>query len=326
MEYLVISLIFLLGLLDGAIFLCLFIKPYYRYEVLLFHTLLYLIINILSDKYLKKYSEVPKYLAFFMPGFGGIIVSIIYFGLNYFLRDSIVLDDYERYINFDRFLELNKKIDFEKEVETISFLDQMNLLDTQNKKQLIIDFGLNHSQGKLNLLHKGLLDQDGEVKHYSAVTINMLENEFYYLINQLREEFNLDKNVESLQKLAKVYKNYLDSNLISGEFLYIFNNEYIDILHKLSELKSESPEILNELTDSYIRNDELGRAEEINSIMIKTYPDRFEGILLQIRLAYEKKDFVKMNDLIMDLKKNNFKIPEKYETFLSFWIGKEEIL
>ncbi|MCK4257998.1 MAG: hypothetical protein KAX49_03420 [Halanaerobiales bacterium] len=325
MEYLVIGLIFLLGLLDVGIFLFLFNNPHYGKEVLVVHIVIYLIIKFFADKYLDDYDGVPTYLALFLPGLGEMVVSILYFSIHYFLRDSIVLNDYERYIKYQRFLDYNDKIDFEKELQTISFLDQMNLLDGDSKKQLIIDSSLNQYVGKIKLLQKGLMDWDGEVKHYSAVSINMIENEFSHLITQLREDFNLNKNLSTLQKLRQVYKNYIESGLISGEVLQIFNSEYIDILNKLRGLKKETPEILEELIVAYIRGGNFERSEEINRILLNIFPERFEGILYQLQIAYEKKDFTELNRVLLDLKKREIEIPKKYQTILAYWIGKEEI-
>ena len=318
MASLVTLFIFLIGILDCIIFILFLENPKLIKEIMLVHTLLYLFIYNLENKYLKQTKGVPSYIAFFLPGIGGILVSGLYFSLDYFMRDSMVLEEYEQYIHYDRLLEDKKKLDYRKEVSTISFLDQMNLLDSESKKESIIEFDMNYYDGRINLLQKGLVDQDGEVKHYTAVTLNMIENEFSIIINQLKEEFNTKKDIRILVKLSEVYKSYIESGLLSSEVLSAFNLEYIDVLNKLIESKKETLKIMNELVKAYIRDKNFKQAEKVNDNLLKKYTDKFDGIFNKIQIAYEKKDFYELNNLIMNLD-NREDIPKEYEKILSFW-------
>jgi len=325
MKYTASGLIFTLGIIDGVMFVFLSVNPRFIKEVLLIHLILYGIIYMLDDKYLYNHSGVPNYLALFLPGLGGVLVSLLHFSLLYFRRNSIVLGDFERYINFQRLFENQEKLDYDKEIQTLSFLDQMNLLDAKSKKQLIVDFGMNRNEDRVKLLHKGLLDMDGEVQHYSAVSLNMLENEYTHTINQLREEFNQNKDLDSLKRLTKVYQSYVESGLLSGEVLQVFNREYIDILRKLAERKKETPEIMNELVQAYIRGGDLIQAEAVNKRLLEKYHDRIEGILNQAHIAYEKNAYKELRHLLKNLKDRKLEVSPQLQTLLSYWLKNEEI-
>ena len=324
MVYLKISLIFLIGIFDGIIFLT--IKPSNLYGVLLIHLILYFLIKILAKKLPSSYNGVPNYLALFLPGLGGVIVSALYISLFYFQWEGIVLSDYERYIEYERFLEKESKLNYNKEIVTLSFIDQMRLLDTTRKKDLIVDFSQDYYGEKVNVLQRGLLDKDSEVRHYSAVTLNMLENKFTNAISKLREEFNIYKDHDSLLKLARAYKEYLESGLISDEIFKIINNEYIEVLLKVIEKQKETPKILDQLVKAFIHNGNLFHAEKYNNHLNAKYPDTYEGFVNQMQIAYEKGDYNTLMQIIKDVQNRELKNSEGIKKQISFWKLEEEII
>ncbi|WP_418790642.1 tetratricopeptide repeat protein [Phosphitispora sp. TUW77] len=327
MQYFIIGLIFLLGITDGFLLIAYAYNTGYAFPVLAGHIMIGFIVYGLIRKFLDYRNGVPNYLCFILPCLGEIMVALLYLSLTYFQNKSIVLGDYERYINFERYHDIKEKPDYGREMRTLSFLDQMNLLNPQVKKELIIDFGMTLTQydKRVKILKHGLTDMDSEVQHYAAVSINMLENEYTYLINQFREEFNTNKDLDSLKKLARVYQSYLDSGLLIGEIFQVFNHEYVEVLLKLSGLQKENYESLNELVRAYIRSGDYLEAEEVNQKMLIQYPDKVEGIINNIKITYEKRDFVAVNQLITELIKKKADIPQEYKTNLSFWTAKEEI-
>ncbi len=319
MEYVAIILIFVIGLLDSLFFIFLFNSSLYIKELLGIHTVLFIIVIILNRKFLRRYEGIPNYLVFFLPGFGALIVSILYFSLYYFLRSSIVLEDYERYIDFERFFEYRKTLNYEKEMQTLSFLDQMNLLDAESKKQLIIDFSMNEYDSRVKLLQKGLVDQDTEVKHYSAVTLNVIENEYVRIINELREAYNLDKEPKHLRILVKVYQSYLESGLLTDDVEIMLNEEYISVLHKLRELKKETSEIIMALIKAYIFGNQFEMAQKWIERYMERRPDDFEAVYYSIYIAYKKRNFDKIDEILNRLKQKNIKVSDEYQDKLSYW-------
>ncbi|KOA20668.1 hypothetical protein CLHOM_08100 [Clostridium homopropionicum DSM 5847] len=313
----------LLSIIDLILLILILIYPKYQFASLGIHIFLYAFFKVLTNTYLKEYEGVPNYIFLFMFGLGGIIVSIIYFSLDYFLRDSMILDDYERYINYEELMSKRLSIDYEKEVKTISLLDQMKLMDVETKKQLILNFNSDKSSNKLKFLKIGLNDKDIEVQHYSAVMLNMLENELSEAINQLRRDYNTTREINLLFKMAIVYKEYIDSELLTGKVLEAFNSEYIEVLNKICEAKKETPEIIDELVKAYLRSKNFTRAEEINEKVLETWPTSLEANLNKLRIAYERKEFFKLQDLIDNIPINTEEIPNRYTNLIEYWTRRE---
>lgn len=324
MEFIKISLIFFLGIIDGIIFFI--IKPEYLIVSVLVHIIIYLIIHKMVMGLSNIFLGVPNYLALFLPGLGGVIISVLYFSLFYFQRDGVVLNDYERYLEFEHFFGEKKKLDYKKEMEILSFNDQMKFFDSTKKKKLIVDYSLGLYGSNINLLQKGVKDEDIEVRHYSAVTINMIENNFTNSISQLREEYTTYHSIDSLIKLSEMYNEYLSSGLVSEEMLTILNKEYIEILLKLIEKNKYTLEVIDSLVKAYIRNGNLIRAEEFNNKLINNFPDNCEGIINQINIAYERRAFNEITLILKDVKSKKDVKSNKLKEQLSFWIAKEEIL
>ncbi len=323
MKYISYIACFLLLLIDILIFVFLFLFPVHLKAVLIIHTIVSLLTIMLIKNTMEVFKGIPLYLILFMPALGGVIVFALYLSLSYFMRDSIVLSDYEALIEFNNTLSFKEKINYDKEIRTMSFLDMLDVLDSKEKKQLIIDSEIFEYKGKVKLLQKGLGDQDTEVQHYSATLLNDKENEYTNRINYLREEYNLEKNNLSLQKLSKAYKQYITSDLISGEVLYIFNREYIETLQMLLKTNKDNLNILDDLVKAYIKSNDFLEADNTNTLLLEKYPNNPEGILNKLHISFEKDSLAKFNLLIKALTEEEIKSSKKIENLVSFWIRKE---
>ena len=313
MEYILFFITLGAAIIDTTIFF----QPIHNYwGATCIHVFLFVLIFIFNKQFNIKNKDLPIYYFLFMPGLGGILISALYFSLIYFEKNTVVLDEYEKYINYENTLKPRENFNYEQEIRTMSFLDYMNLLDEASKKNLIIDLAMNKYDMKVNVLQRGLQDKDSEVQHYAATTINMIENDYTNLIYKVREEFNLNKDIDSLLKLRDVYKNYLESGLLSGEVFRLYNKEFSEVLVKLLERKKGTPEIINDLVKSYIESNDIDRAEALNAKLLN-YPERPEGVINQIRIAYNKNIY---KDIVLHVKelKNN-EVFEKFQPQLSFW-------
>lgn len=311
-----IVLIFIISFLDSLI---LFIYDINILTYIFIHIIFYLLIRLLSNKFTNACDGVSNYIVLFMPGLGGIIVGILYVTLYYFQWNGKVLSDYERYLDFEHNLEKEKKLNYKKEIGTFSFIDQIRLLDVKRKKDLIVEYSMDYKDNKIDAIQRGLQDDDSEVRHYSAVTINMLESEYTKMLADLRNEYNTYHDNNSLMKLYSGYKDYLTSGLIESEVYQIINLEYIEILQKLLKKDITTLEIINQLVKAYLRSSNILKAEEINKIILSKYPNAIEGYINRINIAFEKKDYEELLKTVNEAKSNDFKNKEELNKHLLFW-------
>jgi len=317
-------LIFIIGLFDLASLICFFNNACSFLFFLGFNLLSYPAFVFVAKTFIRRDYGIPLYLVMFLPGLGGLIVSILYACRLYFLHDNMILGDYQRYIaSSNNEFKIQKQLDYEKEIRVLSFLDQINLLDTERKKELIIEFGSDNSEKKAYLLQKGLANTDHEVTHYCAVTLNSIENEYVNLIYNLQEEYNQTKNIKILEKLATALKIYIKSGLLRRDTLYFnINKEYSDVLLKLKDAKKRNSfEIDRELIEAYITTGELNKAKDLNDKTVKEFPERFEGFFNSLKIAYHSKDMDSFKEGILKLRSK--KIPPEYKDQILFWAGKE---
>lgn len=316
MIFIRIVLIFIFSFFDSLIF---FILDTNISIIFLVHFLVYLVIKLLSSKLANKCVGIPFYLVLFMPGLGGIIVGLLYVSLYYFKQSDLILSDYERYLEFEHSLEKEKKLNFNKEIGTFSFIDQIRLLDANRKKDLIVEYSMNHKDNKINAVQRGLQDGNSEVRYYSAVTINMLESQYTNNLSMLREKYNTYQDINSLMKLYYGYKDYLLSGLVSSEVYQVINLEYIDILLKIIERNKESQEILDQLVKAYLRSNNILKADEFNKIILTNYPNSVDGIINRIQIAYEKRDYSELMKAVKDAESNKLDNKEELNKHLLFW-------
>lgn len=255
------------------------------------------------------------------------MVAIIYLSLHYFVQDGMILDDYEKYIHYNRFFETTQNVYFDKEILTLSFLDQMNLLSAHVKKETIIEFAEKYKENKVNLLQKGLQDNDSEVSHYSAATINMIENEYVNLILQFREKYNQTKEIRDLEKLIKALESYLESRLLVDNIFQVFNNQYIEALEELLKKQGKDTplSILDKLVHANLISRRPLKALEYNNMLQEKYPGNFKGMANKLYAAYEMGDYKLLRNTIQEGETIRDAIPDQFKDVLAFWRSQGEI-
>jgi len=253
---------------------------------LVMHFLIYVVFS-LNLNFFKKESFPFHNIILFLP-FYGMFIYMIYLifpkkNINFEVVDEVF--DYERYIGEREHLE---KIDDEKELSIISKVDEITYNDPEQNKKLVMDV-LNYEEIplKVKLLRKALnVQDDQEVLHYAAVTLNEILKDFEERQNQLEKEYKKEKSEENLEKLVDFYEKYLESRILE-EFMYnLYFKRYFSYLETLLELKAKNK----------------------NSEEYKKYFKHYYTKIYQH--YYETDDYDKIKELEKEIEKKGFTIKE----------------
>lgn len=281
--------------------------------LLLYLVLSYFFIRIVYEENLYKYFGIPIYLYLFLPGLGAIVISFVLVSLYYFKRNTFLIQSYEKYIRGRNNRLLNLQFNYTESVQTMSAIDYMTHLAPDLKRQLIISLKESYNKNRISVLKKGSDDVDTEIQHYSAATLNTIENNINKEINRLHEKLEETVTSEVLNELIDLYSKYINSELLSKESIVVFNQYYIQLLEKKEHLFNLSKDSKIELIKGYIRNNQMEKAKKYLEKTMDQYPDCLEFQLIKVQWCYKMKHYHELEKAIMRLKELN----NNSEQFLS---------
>lgn len=226
-------------LVDGYLF-----NLYFRFDDMR-KTILYIVVHIVLwviEKEIYKNEQKTRredfgFLSLWIPIFGFFIRALGEFiDQNIKTQNEIVVDEYQKYVNFIRGIEKKESMNFENEINTMSILDELKFASSENKKKSIISLIFYDIDQKVFLLKKGLLDEDKEVSHYCAATLNMIEQEFENAIHDIKDKYSIKREQKYIDALVDMYERYLNSGIVDSQFRIVELKEYKKIINEAIKL------------------------------------------------------------------------------------------
>lgn len=251
---------------------------------LLYVLISYFLIRYVYREKLEEYRGIPIYIYIFMPGLGPMLLLFIILPLYYFKQESLLIEDYETYIRFKSQLDREGSFDYEEAIQTMSALDFMHYFSPDAKKTLIIEKLKADSTNTIEVLKAANEDLDPEVQHYAAVMLNEIENNFNKEIHDLKQQLKQKVTLKGLDRLIDVYRAYIQSDLIEGSTLTLYNGEYIRLLNQRDALASLEKNQLVGLMAAYIRQLNRIQSTKIFKRGIEAFPKAVEFYLLKLKL------------------------------------------
>ena len=316
-----------LSTLNMIFFSYIIIYNQYYLCYIIYITLSYFLYRRIYFKHIKEYHGLPVELYFFLPGLGGMLVSMTLFLLEYVKSDSLMIQDYENYIRFQNYHIKPENFDYNASVQTMSALDIMSYYGDKMKKELIVNHDNGLKKEGIELLRQGNIDEDTEVQHYAAVTLNSLENELNNEIRYLHVRLKESNNSQVLDRLLELYKAYIYSSLLEEDTLQIYNRIYVDLLEKRNKAIGETYKYSLDLYHGYIRQMAFRKAKSYYQFMVTEYGENPEMLLLKMQLDFQVHNSIEIQKNKVKLEKiyneQEEILTNKQESQIAFWIGKQ---
>ena len=303
---------------DIVVIIFLIIFEQYLLQVALMHTFLIFISWRIYKTFDNEIESVPYFILLWMPILGIVIFHSLNGSLRYFVRNGDVINDYEQMIS-EKHITMRRRINFANEIKTMSFLDKFPGIDSDKKKELLIDSQFSFEINNAKILAKGLESEDREVQHYSATLLNSQENEYTNNISYLRDQYAISESDTILDELLLSYYDYINSSLIGEESIYIFKKEYVDLLLTKVNKKTYDLESLHNLFNAFIEIDDYYNATLINNKIEEEFGKNSTSILHKLHILFKKGYINQLLDVLNTLSPEQFKEEPKLQELHDFF-------
>lgn len=310
---------FLLAIIDfGALCYTIYVNHFTLFIFFIIHLVIFGIYWSLN-RYFRKEFSLFYYFALLVPGLGLVLVVIIDFLLKQFKSDNEIIEDYEEYLQYAEQFLVPEEVNLFNEINQLSMADRLKYSSEEEKKESIINFAIENTEIKVEILKEALFDDDPEVTHYAASTLNSLEQDFEKMIDNLKERYKQENDTEALGRLIEVYDKYISSGLLADEIKLTYLQDYLTILQETKEKFGNAYEINLKIAEVNYQLQKYSEAIQLLKGLIENNPYNYEAYLLLMKINYYLDREQQVIELANQLKELEVKIPEDKLSLISFW-------
>ncbi|MBN4051087.1 MAG: hypothetical protein COA82_04400 [Alkaliphilus sp.] len=286
---------------------------------IILHVLFVLVVYFINKFIIKDRRYLPFHIAFFLPGIGMLMLSMI----DLFVKKELVSNqivEYEKYIQFIENKVQRASVNVKKEVDILSGTDELLYSNTKRKKDLVVKMLTEKRKEKVKILKKSLDDEDTEVKHYASSILLSFEEEYDTKLFNLRKLYSKHKEKKYLYDLLNVYFDYINSNLINDETLELYVDEYLILAKEyFSNFGVECQLFLN-IMDVNLMVNRNRTAEGFIDKMYEQFPENTNMHMIKMKIKFRLKKYVEVTKLAIHAKKSEMKFSKKKLEQINFWL------
>jgi tetratricopeptide (TPR) repeat protein len=291
--------------------------------LLIAHILLSILLFWLRKASSPQTRNISPMLFLLMPGIGALLYAAAYITLYILGSNTVQLGLKHEYSKDDISYEKSVSIDFNQVNKLMDMSGVFSYASAINKKEAIVDLLSSDVARNCRMLQKGLLDDDVEVVHYTASTLNYLENRFEKAIREARDTAAAELTLEHLDQLVLLYENYIDSGLLDDDIKPMYHRKVIEVLElELKEFGS-TVHVARLLAQAYLRQ---GRHQEAVTLLlaaVESYPDDMDLKFTLMRYYYEKGDLLAVQQTAEQIDSSDVTLTKDQQRLIAFWLFKE---
>ncbi|MBP1967721.1 tetratricopeptide repeat protein [Paenibacillus aceris] len=160
-------------------------------------------------------------LMLFFPGVGFAVGAFIWMGLLLFRFRDDFYEEYEQYVYHTPHSLESYRINIVEESNRIPVREVLMSGDHAGKKEALFTLLEYEGHNKVELFHEALRNDDPEVVHYAATSLNYLNEQYIRSIKKWTQLLQQnDKSLEAWRELFDSYRYYLESQLLTEELAF----------------------------------------------------------------------------------------------------------
>jgi len=292
-------------------------------QLLALHVVVFIIVVIIRRSSSPQTREISPLMFLILPGVGSLLFSLSYLVL-YFVGSKFVKKEL-RHSYMDEDVKYNKdvSIDFKQIGRLMDMAGVFSYSDSSHKKDMIVDLLSGDISANSKLLKQGLGDKDPEVVHYTASTLNYMEEKYEKAIQTARAACVEKLTRKKLMNVAVLYEDYMNSGLLEDDILPIYRNSYLQVLELVLKEFGRDEEILELLIQGYLINDQPHDAEIILLEAVSIFPQSLIIRFAQMKFYYslnKLKDLVSIAQIILDMP---LELTKEQKGMIDFWLQED---
>jgi hypothetical protein len=214
----------------------------------------------------------------------------------------------------------------EDDAKIVPLEEAIAINDERTRRTLMLDILRKNPEEHIELMQRARLTNDTELTHYATTTMMELQSGYEQVINELEEARNrLPDDVGILKKLRRELKRYIESGLLTGNILTIYQKKLGDVLDGLLKAEPENKKYCLDRIENSLnqgkRGDVLGELERAE----KKWPDEERVYRLMVSYYHSEHRGDMVQQVMDKIERNNVYLSNEGKQWFAFWRGQELI-
>ncbi|MCK5155763.1 MAG: hypothetical protein KAQ69_04960 [Spirochaetales bacterium] len=287
------------------------------------HVVVFIIVIIFRRRSSPQTREISPIMFLMLPGVGSLLFSlsylILYFVGSKFTKKELKHSYEEENVKYEK----NLAIDFKQIGRLMDMAGVFSYSDSMHKKEMIVDLLSGDISANSKLLKKGLGDEDPEVVHYTASTLNYMEEKYEKAIQKARADCVDELTRDRLMYVASLYNKYMSSGLLEDDILPIYRNSYLQVLELIMKEFGRDEEIMEMMIHAYIDIDQLDEAEKLMLEAVDIFPRNLTLRFVQMKYYYTRNKLHEIVDIAQMICDMPVELTKEQQAILDFWLHEE---
>lgn len=204
--------------------------------------------------------------------------------------------------------------------QVVPLEEAMVINDSGTQRKLLIDVLEKDPSEQISLLLAAGLARDVEVVHYATTTMAQIQTEFEQRITQLEEAaLNDSEDMQVNKNLQKTLGQYVESGLLTGGILRVYQEKYIEVLKKTIEHNPQDSKSLRTLFYCYMKMDDLVLAKHVLAKYRTDWPMEQSGYEMLIYFYMRTNDEDGIRRAMEQIHEKGIYLSSEGKKWLSFW-------
>ena len=211
------------------------------------------------------------------------------------------------------------QVEAEREEAVIPLEEALIINDSSIKRSMLLNILSENPDNYLGLLKNARKNEDVEVVHYAATATTEIVKEYDLRLQAVEADYaGNPENPEFLNAYAELLEDYIEKDLMQGQYLIIQRNQYSTLLQKQIDRYGELRFYCRK-TENELALDNYGEAADLLGQMEAKWPQREEVWLLKIRCYAQQMEGEKIRETIRKLRENGVFLTSKGKSVVEFW-------
>ncbi|MCZ8519010.1 MULTISPECIES: hypothetical protein [Paenibacillus] len=259
-------------------------------------------------------------LGLFLPGAGLLCGGVIVSALWLTRYDDDFSREYENYVYHVPDSLESFHVNVQQQTALVPFREILLGGAYGTKKEAMFSLLQYEGGNKAVLFQEALRDEDPEVVHYAAATLNYLNEQFIREIQQGSQELQADEtSLPSWKALLETYVRYLDSRLLQGELALEVRTALKQLIRRGSERFPSEPFFTEKQCYAARSEGDYALADALARSLETTAEYRYVAYLAAAERLYHEGRFEELRRLAADWWDSGVTIPEAYQSAVRLW-------
>lgn len=222
-----------------------------------------------------------------------------------------------------------KRIEMERaeQKEIVPLEEALIMNDVTTRRQLMLDILQRNPEEYIELLQRARMADDTELTHYATTAMMEIQSGYEHSIRAYEELLEVQEEKEQrakvLRKMRKVLMLYIESGLISGNILTIYQRKLGVVLSELIQIEPENKAYyLNFLLNKIEQRDLNGLKNELD-IAKKRWPEDEQVYRIMVRYYQMVQDGASIQETLNEIEQKGIYLSADGKQWFDFWKNKE---